>query len=79
MQGIARFTLPSQNKSFAYLSIPYAQWIYSAPERLTSLSIMIDNPKQVDEIRDKVSSLFEHPDGKKNDYVRYNDLEGTLA
>ena len=67
VEGIAKFTLPSQNKSFAYLSIPYAQWTYSAPDRLTSLSIMIQNPKQVDVIREKVSSLFEPPDGKQND------------
>lgn len=67
VEGIARFTLPSQNKSFAYLSIPHAQWTYSATDRLTSLSIMIDNPKQVDEIRDKVSSIFEMPDGQQND------------
>lgn len=67
VQGIAKFTLPSQNKSFAYLSIPYTQWIYSAPDRLTSLSIMIHNPKQVEEIRDEVSSLFEMPDGQPND------------
>jgi ABC-type lipoprotein release transport system permease subunit len=67
VEGIARFTLPSQNKSFAYLSIPYAQWIYSAPDRLTSLSIMIQNPKSVDEIRDQVSSLFEVKEEKQKD------------
>jgi ABC-type lipoprotein release transport system permease subunit len=67
VQGIAKFTLPSQNKSFAYLSIPHAQWTYSATDRLTSLSIMIDNPKQVDEIRDKVSLIFDMPGEQKND------------
>lgn len=67
VEGIAKFTLPSQNKSFAYLSIPYAQWIYSAPDRLTSLSIMIKNPKKVDEIRNQVSSLFEMKEEKQKD------------
>lgn len=67
VQGIAKFTLPSQNKSFAYVSIPYAQWIYSAPERLTSLSIMIDNPKQLDRIHQKIKTLFNLPDGEEND------------
>ncbi len=59
VQGIVRFNLPAQNKSFAYLSIPYAQWVYSAPERLTSLSIMIDDPKQVNNIHKEVRSLFD--------------------
>src|SRR5690606_13695183 len=54
VQGIVKFNLPQQNKSFAYLSIPHAQWIYSAPERLTSLSIMIDNPKQVNNVHQNV-------------------------
>jgi ABC-type lipoprotein release transport system permease subunit len=67
VQGIAKFTLPSQNKSFAYVSIPYAQWIYSAPERLTSLSIMIDNPKQLDRIHQKIKTLFNLPAGEEND------------
>lgn len=59
VQGIVKFNLPAQNKSFVYVSIPYAQWIYSAPERLTSLSIMIDNPKQVNSIHQKVKVLFD--------------------
>ena len=48
ISGIVKFTLPELNKSFTYLSLPYAQWLFSAPERLTSLSIMIDNPKDLD-------------------------------
>jgi ABC-type lipoprotein release transport system permease subunit len=60
VQGIVKFTLPEQNKSFSYLSIPYAQWIFSAPDRITSLSVMINNPKKVDEINDKVENLFNH-------------------
>ena len=59
VQGIVKFNLPAQNKSFAYLSIPYVQWVYSAPERLTSLSIMIDDPKQVNNIHKEVRSLFD--------------------
>lgn len=59
VQGIVKFNLPAQNKSFAYLSIPYAQWVYSAPERLTSLSIMIDDTKHVNSIHKEVRSLFD--------------------
>ena len=60
--GIVKFTLPEQNKSFSYLSIPYAQWIFSAPDRITSLSIMIENQKELEEINQKVKNLF------SNDY-----------
>ena len=56
--GTVKFTIPELNKSFTYLSLPYAQWLFSAPDRLTSLSIMIDNPKNVDEIKTKIRKIF---------------------
>jgi ABC-type lipoprotein release transport system permease subunit len=59
VQGIVKFALPEQNKSFTYLSISYAQWIFSAPERITSLSIMIGNPKNLDDINEEVNKLFD--------------------
>ena len=56
--GVVKFTLPELNKSFTYLSLPFAQWLFSAPDRLTSLSIMIDNPKHIDEIKSKIEKIF---------------------
>lgn len=58
VQGIVRFTLPELNKSFSYLSISYAQWVFSAPGRTTSLSVMIDNPKSLNSISEKIEKLF---------------------
>ena len=57
--GIVKFTLPDLNKSFTYISMPYAQWLFSAPERLTSLSIMIDNPKDLDRIKSDIKKVFD--------------------
>ncbi len=59
VRGIVEFTIPEQNKTFSYLSIPYAQWIFSAPDRITSLSIMIANPRNVDEINQNVKTLLD--------------------
>ena len=56
--GIVKFTLPELNKTFTYLSLPYAQWLFSAPERLTSLSIMIDNPKELDKVKSEIKKIF---------------------
>ncbi len=56
--GIIKFTLPDLNKSFTYLSINYAQWLFSAPERLTSISIMIGNPKDIDDIKSEIQKIF---------------------
>ena len=57
--GIVKFTLPDLNKSFTYLSLSYAQWLFSAPERLTSLSIMINNPKELDRIKSEIQKVFD--------------------
>jgi len=57
--GIVKFTLPELNKSFTYLNLPYAQWLFSAPGRLTSLSIMIDNPKKLDRVKSDIRKVFD--------------------
>ncbi len=64
VQGIVKFTLPELNKSFSYISIPYAQWVFSAPGRTTSLSIMIGNPKSLERITEKIRNIFSDSDGK---------------
>lgn len=58
--GLVKFTLPELNKSFTYLSLSYAQWLFSAPDRLTSLSIMIDNPKNIKDIKTKIRNIFDN-------------------
>lgn len=57
--GIVKFTLPELNKSFTYISMTHAQWLFSAPGRLTSLSVMIDNPKNIDRIKLKIKNIFD--------------------
>ena len=56
--GIVKFTLPDLNKSFTYLNLNYAQWLFSAPNRLTSLSIMIDDQKELDRIKSEIKNIF---------------------
>ena len=75
IQGIVKFTLPELNKSFSYLSIPYAQWMYSAPDRITSLSIMIDSPKMLDEVSSKVRNLFD----ESYEVMTWEDLSPELV
>jgi ABC-type lipoprotein release transport system permease subunit len=58
VDGIVKFTLPSLNKSMVYLSLEYSQWLYSAPNRITSLSLMIDEASELDEVHSEVSNLF---------------------
>ncbi len=59
VQGILKFNIPAQNNGLAYLSLPYSQWIYSAYDRITSLSIMIDNTDNLDQVASKAHSIFD--------------------
>ena len=59
VDGIVKFTLPALNKSMVYLSLDYSQWLYSAPNRITSLSLMIDETSELNEVHSKVNNLFD--------------------
>jgi len=75
IQGIVKFNLPELNKSFSYLAIPYAQWIFSAPDRITSLSIMIDSPKMLDEVYSQVKNIID----KSYEVMTWEDLSPELV
>ena len=75
IQGIVKFNLPELNKSFSYLAIPYAQWIFSAPDRITSLSIMIDSPKMLDEVNSQVKNIID----KSYEVMTWEDLSPELV
>lgn len=82
VQAIVRFSLPSQNKAYAYLSLPYAQWVYSAPDRLTSLSIMLDNRKKINSIQSEIKTLFNQNDensGEVYDIMTWEELSPELV
>ena len=59
IEGIVKFTLPELNKSMTYLSMNYAQWLYSAPDRITTLSVMINHIDNLQEVYEKVDDMFD--------------------
>jgi ABC-type lipoprotein release transport system permease subunit len=59
IEGIVKFTLPELNKSMVYLSLKYAQWLYSAPGRITTLSVMINHSDDLKDVYDKVDGMFD--------------------
>jgi ABC-type lipoprotein release transport system permease subunit len=59
IEGIVEFRLPELNKSLVYISLKYSQWLYSAENRITTLSIMIDQIDNQDEVYDNVILLYD--------------------
>jgi ABC-type lipoprotein release transport system permease subunit len=58
--GILRFATPEMNNSLIYTNLNTAQEFYSAPQRLTSLSILIDKETNLDLVH---SNLQRHING----------------
>ena len=73
--GIVNLPIPELNKTMIYTSLSYAQWLYSAPDRITSLSIMIDKPKNLDEVKSEVEKLF----GDKYEIMTWKEMSPELV
>jgi putative ABC transport system permease protein len=50
VKGIMKFPVPEQNNMTIYLTLEDAQWFYNAPDRLTSVALVVDKAKHVDRI-----------------------------
>jgi ABC-type lipoprotein release transport system permease subunit len=63
VQGIVQYPLPELNNSMVYLSLGFAQQLYSAQDRLTAAAILLENSKALDAtaaaIRKKVDASKE--------------------
>lgn len=59
IQGIVKFKLPILNKTMVYLSLSYAQWLYSAPDRITTLSVMITHIDNQQVVYDEINEMFD--------------------
>lgn len=57
--GIVRFSIPEQNKTFTYLSLHFAQEHFSAYDRITSLSILLNDAKQIESVKSFLKNLFD--------------------
>jgi lipoprotein-releasing system permease protein len=75
VQGILKLPIPDLNNTMIYTSLSYAQWLYSAPDRITSLSIMIDKPGHLDEVKSEVGKLF----GNKYEVMTWEEMTPELV
>lgn len=57
--GIVRFSIPDQNKSFAYFPLYYSQQLFSAYDRITSLSIILQNADEIESVKLFLKNFFD--------------------
>ncbi len=56
VKGIIKFPIPQLNNQLIYLPLKAGQEFYSSYDRVTTYSVMISNPEDLDEIAEKVKS-----------------------
>jgi ABC-type lipoprotein release transport system permease subunit len=75
IEGIVEFRLPELNKSMVYISLKYSQWLYSADNRITTLSIMINEIDNQNVVYDEVASLYD----ERYEVMRWGEMMPELV
>ncbi len=55
--GLLKFPIPTIDNSTSYISLPYAQWLFSAPERVTSVAFMVRSPSDMDGVQEQLREI----------------------
>lgn len=69
--GIVHFPSPALDNQMVYMNLPTAQEFYSADNRITSLSLTLKNP---DEINSTVAALKSRTDNNKFEVMRWDEM-----
>ena len=75
VEGIVKFTLPALNNTMVYLGLEFSQWLYAAPNRITTLSLMIDEADKINEVHSAVRKLFD----EKYEVMMWSELMPELV
>jgi ABC-type lipoprotein release transport system permease subunit len=76
IKGIMKFPVPMQNNQTVFLPLKEAQWFYAADNRLTSISLVVDNAKNVDRI---VADISANVDIELLEVMGWRDLMPDLV
>ena len=75
IQGIFHFPLEQLNNSLVYLSLPDAQSLFGAPERLTSVSIMLKQPDDIN----KTAGFLQHSLDSTFEVMQWPQMNKSLV
>ncbi len=73
--GILHFPLPELNSSMTYLSLPYAQWLFSAPGRITSVAFLIDKPSSLGRVERELKAAA----GPETEVMNWQEMMPELV
>jgi ABC-type lipoprotein release transport system permease subunit len=55
--GIIKFSFPDLNNSFIYMPLKFGQTLFSMENKITTVSIMINNPKKIDFVLSEIEKI----------------------
>ncbi len=73
--GIVKFELPDLNNSFIYMPITYAQNLYSMENKITTISIILNSPKKIDEVYSELNKTL----NAKFEVMRWEEMLPELV
>ena len=73
--GILKFALPDLNNTFMYMSLSYGQELFSMQGKLTTISIMINDPRKLDKVYETIKAIAKG----KYEVMRWEDMMPELV
>lgn len=73
--GIIKFALPDLNNSLIYMPLSFGQSIFSMENKITTISIMITNPKKIDYVLNEVKKIINN----KYDVMTWDEMMPDLV
>lgn len=73
--GIVKFSLPDLNNTFIYLPIKFGQNLFSMENKITTISIMLNNPKKIEEVYNQLQNLL----NGKFEVMRWEEMMPELV
>lgn len=75
VKGIVSLASPAMNNAFVYLPLSVAQYYLSTENRITSLSLGIDNPKNMNDISKNIKTTM----GKNYEVMTWQEMMPEIA
>lgn len=55
--AILKFPIPDLENASSYITLDYAQWLFSAPGRVTSVAFMVQSPSDMEKVRTELKRV----------------------
>ncbi len=73
--GIVKFAIPDLNNSFVYMPLNFGQTLFSMEGKITTVSIMLNNPRMVDAAYNEIKKII----GDEYEIMKWDEMMPELV